>query len=93
MSGRWTGVDIGSLSYVICGAAPISPEVFRRFQEMTGANIQEGYGLTEGTLSSSANPKDGEKRLGLDRYPHPLPADEMRHSGRERSARPRLRDR
>lgn len=58
------GADISSLSYVICGAAPISPEVFRRFQEMTGANIQEGYGLTEGTLSSSANPKDGEKRLG-----------------------------
>ncbi|MEM1143063.1 MAG: acyl-CoA synthetase [Pseudomonadota bacterium] len=58
------GIDISSLKYVICGAAPISPEVFRRFQETTGANILEGYGLTEGTLSSSANPMDGEKRLG-----------------------------
>ena len=58
------GIDISSLKYVICGAAPISPEVFREFQDRTGANILEGYGLTEGTLSSSANPIHGEKRLG-----------------------------
>ncbi|MEO0367180.1 MAG: AMP-binding protein [Pseudomonadota bacterium] len=57
-------IDISSLKYVICGAAPISPEVFRQFVESTGANILEGYGLTEGTLSSSSNPIDGEKRLG-----------------------------
>ncbi|MEM9403854.1 MAG: acyl-CoA synthetase [Pseudomonadota bacterium] len=67
-----TGIDISSLDFVSCGAAPISPEVFRQFQEATGANILEGYGLTEGTLSSSTNPKDGEKRLGSIgiRYPY-----------------------
>ncbi|MEL7185946.1 MAG: AMP-binding protein [Pseudomonadota bacterium] len=66
------GIDISSLDFVSCGAAPISREVFRQFQETTGANILEGYGLTEGTLSSSSNPKDGEKRLGSIglRYPY-----------------------
>ncbi|MEM1261694.1 MAG: acyl-CoA synthetase [Pseudomonadota bacterium] len=66
------GIDISSLDFVSCGAAPISREVFRQFQEATGANILEGYGLTEGTLSSSSNPKDGEKRLGSIglRYPY-----------------------
>ena len=65
-------IDISSLDFVSCGAAPISREVFRQFQETTGANILEGYGLTEGTLSSSSNPKDGEKRLGSIglRYPY-----------------------
>lgn len=65
-------IDISSLDFVSCGAAPISREVFRQFQEATGANILEGYGLTEGTLSSSSNPKDGDKRLGSIglRYPY-----------------------
>lgn len=58
------GVDISSLEYIVCGAAPISPEVFRRFQDATGANVIEAYGLTEGTVSSSANPQHGEKRVG-----------------------------
>lgn len=57
-------IDLGSLEYIVCGAAPISPEVFRRFQQATGANIIEAYGLTEGTVSSSANPQHGEKRVG-----------------------------
>ena len=57
-------IDLGSLEYIVCGAAPISPEVFRQFQRATGANIIEAYGLTEGTVSSSANPQHGEKRVG-----------------------------
>ena len=66
------GIDISSLDFVSCGAAPISREVLRQFQEKTGANILEGYGLTEGTLSSSSNPENGEKRLGSIglRYPY-----------------------
>ncbi len=56
--------DVGSLEYGLCGAAPMPVEVFRTFQERTCIRILEGYGLTEGTCVSSANPPLGERRLG-----------------------------
>ncbi|MCL1089119.1 acyl-CoA synthetase [Shewanella profunda] len=54
--------DISSLDYALCGAAPMPVEVFRRFQDITGVKILEGYGLTEGTCVSSVNPLRGERR-------------------------------
>jgi len=56
--------DVGSLRYAICGAAPMPPEVFRRFEALTGVKILEGYGLTEGTTASCLNPSAGERRIG-----------------------------
>jgi fatty-acyl-CoA synthase len=56
--------DISSLQYTICGAAPLSVELFRRFEAHTGMKILEGYGLTEGACASSINPKDGERKVG-----------------------------
>ena len=56
--------DISSLQYAICGAAPLSVELFRRFESHTGMKILEGYGLTEGACASSINPKDGERKVG-----------------------------
>jgi len=56
--------DISSLRYVVCGAAPLSVELFKRFQEYTGMKIIEGYGLTESACASAVNPKDGEKKVG-----------------------------
>ncbi len=56
--------DISSLRYAICGAAPLSVELFRRFEEYTGLKILEGYGLTESAAGASVNPKDGERRVG-----------------------------
>jgi fatty-acyl-CoA synthase len=58
------GHDISSLEYALCGAAPMSMEVFRSFEERTGVRILEGYGLTEGTCVSSLNPPLGERRTG-----------------------------
>lgn len=56
--------DVSSLEYGLCGAAPMPVEVFRTFQERTHVRILEGYGLTEATCVSSANPPLGERRLG-----------------------------
>ena len=56
--------DIGSLRYGTCGAAPMPVEVFRAFEQRTGVKILEGYGLTEATVVSSANPLYGERRVG-----------------------------
>lgn len=58
------GADTSSLRYAICGAAPMPPEVFRRFEQLTGLRILEGYGLTEATCASCINPPAGERRIG-----------------------------
>ncbi len=58
------GRDLGSLRYGLCGAAPMSVELFRSFQAQTGLKILEGYGLTEATCISSINPPRGERRVG-----------------------------
>ncbi len=56
--------DISSLRFAICGAAPLSVELFKRFEEHSGMKVLEGYGLTEGTLVSSVNPLYGERKVG-----------------------------
>ncbi len=56
--------DISSLKYLVCGAAPLSVELFQRFEGHSGMKILEGYGLTESTCASSVNPKDGERKIG-----------------------------
>lgn len=56
--------DISSLRYLGCGAAPLSVELFRRFEAHSGMKIREGYGLTEGTCVSSINPAHGVRKVG-----------------------------
>lgn len=56
--------DISSLRYAGCGAAPLSVELFKRFEAHSGMKILEGYGLTEGTCVSSINPFHGERKAG-----------------------------
>ena len=58
------GADISSLRYLICGAAPLSVELFNRFETKTGMKILEGYGLTETAVASAINPKDGQRKIG-----------------------------
>ena len=57
-------VDLSALESCGCGAAPLPVEVARQFEEKTGIHILEGYGLTEGTSVSSANPRFGVPRIG-----------------------------
>jgi fatty-acyl-CoA synthase len=58
------GLDLSRLRYAMCGAAPLSAQVFRAFEERTGLKLLEGYGLTEATVVSSCNPRDGERKVG-----------------------------
>jgi len=57
-------VEISSLRFAICGAAPLSVELFKRFEAASRMKILEGYGLTEGTLVSAVNPLHGERKIG-----------------------------
>ena len=56
--------ETNTLRFVICGAAPLSPALFRRFEEKFGLRILEGYGLTEGTCCSTLNPFIGPRKIG-----------------------------
>ncbi|MEO1787894.1 MAG: AMP-binding protein, partial [Pseudomonadota bacterium] len=56
--------DLSAMDFIICGAAPISPQVFSQFQEKVGITVLEAYGMTEGSLFSAGNPRHGEKRVG-----------------------------
>lgn len=58
------GRDLSSLRYALCGAAPMPVELIRQFEAKTGLTLLEGYGLTEGTCGSCANPIGGERRPG-----------------------------
>jgi long-chain acyl-CoA synthetase len=56
--------ETNTIRFVICGAAPLSPALFRRFEEKFGISILEGYGLTEGTCCSTLNPFLGKRKIG-----------------------------
>lgn len=65
------GHDLSSLKYALCGAAPMPVELIRQFEAKTGLTLIEGYGLTEGTCGSCANPPAGERRPGSIGLPMP----------------------
>jgi fatty-acyl-CoA synthase len=67
-----SGADLRSLRQVFCGAAPLAAEVARRFEEVAGVPVCEGYGLTETACLVTLNPTSGVRRpgtVGL-RLPH-----------------------
>lgn len=53
-----------TLRFALCGAAPISVELLNKCETRFGIAILEGYGLTEGTCASAANPLRGERKIG-----------------------------
>lgn len=58
------GHDLSSLQFCICGAAPLTTELMRSFEQKTGLVVIEGYGQTEGTCATTANPRYGQRRVG-----------------------------
>ncbi len=68
---RPVDADISSVKTAFSGSAPMPLELFKRFQETSGVNIIEGYGLTEATCLVSCNPLEGEKQIGSVGIPFP----------------------
>ena len=63
--------DLSSIKYCISGSAPIPVEIIERFKKMTGAEIIEGYGLTEASPITHLNPLRGKKKYGSIGLPFP----------------------
>jgi long-chain acyl-CoA synthetase len=63
--------DIRSIRVCLSGSAPLPLEVATRFEELTGGHLIEGYGLTEASPVTHANPISGERRIGTIGLPLP----------------------
>ncbi len=63
--------NLRSIKACLSGAAPLPVEVQTKFQQMTGARLIEGYGLSEATPVTHDNPLFGENRIGTIGVPFP----------------------
>ena len=60
-----------SVKLCFSGASPLLTEIRRRFEELTGGVVMEGYSLTEAQMATIANPARGEKKTGSIGMPLP----------------------
>ena len=63
--------NISSIRVCSAGSAPMPIEAQKRFEELTGAKISEGYGLTEASPVTHANPFLGKRKIGSIGLPRP----------------------
>ena len=68
---RSGNIDFSSIKLCFSGAAPLMAETKRRFEELTGGVIVEGYSLTEAQMAVIANPVRGVKKIGSIGMPLP----------------------
>lgn len=71
---QYPGVEKLNLSSIrLCnsGSAPLPVEVLHRFEELTGAKISEGFGLTETSPVTHCNPLYGKRKVGSIGIPLP----------------------
>ncbi len=82
---RLTRTDFSSLRICISGGAALSAPVKARFEAATGSRLVEGYGLTETSGVATANPYEGDDRIGT--IGQPIPATRLRLLDKEDSTR------
>ena len=63
--------DIKSIRICISGAAPLPVEVQQQFEKNTGGRLVEGYGLSETSPVTHANPVYGKRKSGSIGLPMP----------------------
>ena len=63
--------DLKSVRICLSGAAPLPVEVAKRFEELTGARLIEGYGLSEASPVTHSNPVLGLIKKGSIGMPFP----------------------
>jgi long-chain acyl-CoA synthetase len=63
--------DLSSIRLCISGAMKLPVEVAEQFTKISGATLIEGYGMTETSPSTHANPTKGDGRVGTIGVPLP----------------------
>ncbi len=66
-----TKYDLRSIQFCVSGGAPLPPEVKKSFEELTGAVVVEGYGLSESSPVVCVNPTEGKNKPGSIGLPVP----------------------
>jgi long-chain acyl-CoA synthetase len=64
---NYEGIDklnLSAVKYCFSGSAPLPEDVQKKFESMTGAIIVEGFGLTETSPVVTANPLQGNRKIG-----------------------------
>jgi long-chain acyl-CoA synthetase len=69
-------LDLRSIRACLSGAAPLPVEVQVEFEGITGGKLVEGYGLSEASPVTHANPIDGMRKEGS--IGMPLPSTEVK---------------
>ena len=64
-------VDVSSIRACISGSAPLLKETQERFEELTGASLREGFGMSEAPTATHCNPMLGGNRKGAIGLPLP----------------------
>ena len=70
--------DLSSVRRCLSGAAALPVEILRRFEKLTGATLVEGYGLTEASPVTHANPLDDKSKRKEGSIGFTLPDTEAR---------------
>lgn len=68
--------DLTSIKACISGSAPLPLEVQEKFEQLTGARLVEGYGLSEASPVTHCNPIHGKRKIGT--IGVPIPSTECR---------------
>lgn len=63
--------DFRSINACFSGAAALMAETKKRFEDLTGGRIVEGYSLTEATMACCVNPLRGVNKIGSIGMPLP----------------------
>ena len=63
--------NLSSLDLCVSGAAPCPVDVLHRFERLTGAQILEGYGISEASPAAALNPVNGKNKPGTIGLPLP----------------------
>ncbi|MCC7442262.1 MAG: AMP-binding protein [Bdellovibrionales bacterium] len=80
-------IDFSSAKLAVAGATALQGPVAKRWKELTGVPIIEGYGMTEASPVISCNPVDGTDKLGS--IGMPVPSTEVRLLGDDGEEVPR----
>ncbi|WP_025132558.1 long-chain-fatty-acid--CoA ligase [Leucobacter sp. PH1c] len=64
-------LDLSQVVYSISGAMTLTPAIVKRWEDLAGSMLNEGYGLTETSPIALANPFTAERRIGAIGIPFP----------------------
>lgn len=64
-------LDLSGVVYAISGAMTLTPAIVKRWEDLAGSMLNEGYGLTETSPVALANPFTDQRRIGAIGLPFP----------------------